>query len=119
MPQKKPKKPTSPKMPESFIHEGQPWTITYHDINWNGNLGETVYRNNEIKIWVKDTPLCNIQETLQHELLHLSMRDLTTILSGSASDSHDQEEAIIRIASPRLFALLTLNPQLKEFIYGK
>jgi len=112
---KKPKKVTRP---SSFIHDSQNWRINYFSEKLGENLGETHLNINEIRIWTKDVPDDCIRETLQHELLHVVMRDCLVILHDSTSLPQDLEESIIRMCSPRLFALLSQNPKLRSYIYG-
>jgi hypothetical protein len=112
-------KPKKQSPPTQFTHDGQIWRIRYLDEKPNDNLGETHLNINEIRIWVKGIPLDCIQETLQHEILHVVLRDCMVILNESNASPHDLEEAIIRLTSPRLFAIMSQNPKLREFIYGK
>lgn len=119
----KPKKvkisvPAPPILPTSFNHDGMKWRIIY--IQEKGeNLGETHLNINEVRLWTKDIPEDCLRETLQHEILHIVLRDCMAILHESAASPHDIEEAVIRMASPRLFAIMCQNPELKEFLYGK
>lgn len=103
--------------PTTLLHDGQIWQIFYHEEKPNENLGETNHSTCEIHIWTKGIPLGCIKETLQHELLHIVLRDCTAILHGSTSSSDDLEESIIRISSPRLYAMYKLNPHIREYIY--
>jgi hypothetical protein len=117
---KKPaKKSQEPALPTQFSHDGMIWRIVYIPEKAQENLGETHLNLNEIRLWVKGIPEDCLRETLQHEILHVVLRDCMAILHDSNSSPHDIEEAVVRMTSPRLFAIMVTNPELREFLYGK
>ena len=108
----------APVLPTQFIHDGMVWKISY--IPEKGEcLGETHLNINEIRLWVKGIPEDCVRETLQHEILHVVLRDCMFMINESNATPYDLEESIIRITSPRLFAIMSQNPILREYIYGR
>ena len=102
--------------PSFFTHEGMPWKIYW--LKELDNMGETNTDLCEVKIATTGVPEEVLKETLQHELLHIVLRDIMAVLASTQASPSDIEEAIIRIASPRLFGLYKQNPELREYLYG-
>jgi len=55
------------------------------------------------------------QETLLHELLHVSLEDCV-LLEHPLDKKDDMEEGIVRFISPKLWDYLKNNKKLREFI---
>jgi Zn-dependent peptidase ImmA (M78 family) len=57
------------------------------------------------------------RETLLHELLHVAFMDCS-LFKHPIENDEDQEEFLIRYASPKIFQMFRDNEELKEFIFG-
>lgn len=107
------------KILKNFAHEGQKWTINFIDEEPNTDYGNTHHDANEINIWCKNMPDSLVKETLQHEILHIVLRDCMNVMNALNVSAYDKEECLIRMISPRLFSIYKENPILREYIYGK
>lgn len=106
------------KYPETmpFRFSGFDWQIKFLDIETE-NFGITDTDKKIVHIYYRGKDDQNVIETLIHELSHVVMFELAdSIFKHESEKSCDLEENMIRLTSPRVFALLRDNVELMEFI---
>jgi hypothetical protein len=112
---KKPRYPTS--IP--FHYMGFDWEIKFIDIEAT-DFGETDSDQKEVRIYYKNRTSQNVIETLIHEIGHVVMFELAdSIFHFEKEKVYEKEENLIRLTSPRLFAIIRDNPKLVDFILKK
>lgn len=103
----------------SFRFSGFDWTIKFLEIDTD-RFGDTDTDSKEVKIYYKGKSDQNIIETLIHELVHVAVFDLAdSIFHFDVDDVDKKEENLIRLTSPRIFAIMRDNPKLVDFIVKK
>jgi len=109
---KKPRYPAS----ISFHYMGFDWDIKFIDIEVE-SFGETDSDQKEVRIYYKNRSEQNVIETLIHELFHVVMFELAdSVFHFEKEKVYDKEENLIRLTSPRAFAIIRDNPDLVDFI---
>lgn len=109
---KKPRYPAS--IP--FHYMGFDWEIKFIDIEAT-DFGETDSDQKEVRIYYKNRTEQNVIETLLHELFHVVMFELAdSVFHFEKERVYDKEENLIRLTSPRAFAIIRDNPDLVDFI---
>jgi len=99
-----------------FHFLGFDWEIKFIDIEAT-DFGETDPDQKEVRIYYKNRSNQNVIETLIHELEHVVMFELAeSVFHYDAEKAHQKEENLIRLTSPRLFAILRDNIHLMDFI---
>lgn len=99
-----------------FHFLGFDWTIKFIDIE-GSDFGETDIDKKEVRIYYKNRDDQNVVETLIHEIGHVIMFELADpVFKHEVDKTYDMEENLIRLTSPRTFAILRDNIHLMDFI---
>ena len=93
------------------------YKIKYIETNSADSHGQSSTDNKDIIVFNNGNAQV-VRETLLHELLHVIMEDVTTIVFPDLKeeDADRAEEAIIRLISPRLMLFLKENKHFTRFI---
>jgi len=103
----------------TFRYLGFDWTIKFIDIEAS-DFGETDRDLKEVRIYYKNRSNQNVIETLIHELEHVVMFELSDAIFNHDTESlNKREENLIRLTSPRVFAILRDNIKFMDFIVKK
>lgn len=92
------------------------YKIVYAKAKVSDTHGQTCTSNKEIIIFKDDNEEV-VRETLQHEILHALMEDITDVIKD-IDDTDKLEETFIRLFSPRLMMLIMENPKLARYLWN-
>jgi len=90
------------------------YKIVYHR-KLGQNLGEVDTNRKRIDIWKHESNQA-LRDSILHEILHIIFEDLIENLEKMSCDTHDKEEFLIRIITPRLLQVLIENPEFVEWL---
>jgi hypothetical protein len=93
------------------------YKIVYADVKVSDTHGQTCTSNKEILIYKDDNEEV-IRETLQHEIMHALMEDITDVIKDM-DEAEKLEETFIRLFSPRLMMVMTENPKLVKYLWNQ
>jgi hypothetical protein len=102
-----------------FHYLGFDWVIRFIDIE-AVDFGETDSDKKEVRIYFKNRDNQTVVETIIHELEHVIMYEIAdSVFHFEKERPFDKEENLIRLTSPRIFALMRDNITLMDFIVKK
>jgi len=99
-----------------FRFSGFDWKIKFLDIETE-NFGITDTDAKIVHIYYKGKDDQNVMECLIHELEHVVMFEMAdAVFKHESEKPFDMEENMVRLTSPRVFAILRDNIKLMKFI---
>ncbi len=102
-----------------FRFMGFDWKIKFLDIETD-NFGVTISDTKVVHIYYKNKGNQDVLDTVIHELMHVIMFDMNNaVFKHEVNSVEEMEENLVRLSSPRLFAMIRDNPELVEFIMEK
>lgn len=105
--------------PTKFKYNGFNWKINWLDkISPNPeNFGKTELDMKEMDIYSRGIPDEVLKDTLLHELIHVLLEDIISIIKDADAPSDRAEEHLVRLVTPRMNMLFSENPKLRSYLW--
>lgn len=105
--------------PTKFKSGFYTWKIIWSEEKVEDCFGKTDIGTKSIVMYSQDNSEIE-RETLLHELLHVALDDKCEAIFGyEGGKLEDKEENMIRLLSPVMMQILSDNPELHNFLFGR